>query len=239
MSYFEYFNTIDYDIFGTGVTKKLTNITNYATVTTKLVDDVTFYSFYNIPDGYRPDNVSYELYDTVDYYWTFFLVNPKLKNYYDDWPKPQAEFNEFVQRKYSGVAALTNDTIAGEFTIGETVIGQVSGATGILTEKYPTEKYLRITPTSGTFREEGESIRGISSESSITAESIPSAAFAPSYYIDIASGERTRKRTAGVQAFTFYELENQKNIENSKIRVIKPEFITQVVEEFSREMKKT
>lgn len=239
MSYFRYFNKVPYDVEGNGVTRNITNITNFVNISKAGLDDIAFYSFYTIPDGYRPDNVSYELYGTTEYYWTFFLINDTLVNYYDDWPKAQSQIKEYSELKYDGLAALTNDDLFGKFTIGETITGQLSGATGTIVEKHPTTKWIKIEKTSTTnFRLEGESLFGINSNDSISATSIDSAAYAPAYYVDSITGERTRKRSAGVRAITYFEVENEDNLTKSKIRVIKPEFISKVAAEFIDEIRK-
>ena len=75
MAYFSNFANIDYDFDGSGIQRSVKNLAQYSTIISKNIDDATFYSYYNIQDGARPDNVSEELYGTPEYYWTFFIVN--------------------------------------------------------------------------------------------------------------------------------------------------------------------
>jgi hypothetical protein len=58
MAYFTNFESIDYDFDGSGINRTITNLAQYSTIITKNIDDVSFYSYYNILDGERPDTVS-------------------------------------------------------------------------------------------------------------------------------------------------------------------------------------
>jgi len=62
MSYFINFPKVDYDIKGNGITQEVTNITSFVKISSKMLDSISFYSYYVIPDADRPDNVSYNLY---------------------------------------------------------------------------------------------------------------------------------------------------------------------------------
>lgn len=244
MSYFRYFQKVDYDARGEGFTQSLTNITHFSRIGTSLLDDITFYSYYNIQDGMRPDNVSYELYGTTDYYWTFFLVNQDLKNVYQDWPKSSADLTEFAESKYNTLAAISAvqgtgfDQIAGRFNIGETVQGGVTGALGTIVGKYPTLGYIEIEQTSGTFDPNGEGIFGTQSQDFLSTASIVKRAYAPRYHVDVNTGERTERRTSGTKPYTNFDYEYDTNLERSRIRVIKKRYIADVARAFESEMKK-
>lgn len=294
MSYFKHFQKVDYDIRGNGFTQELTNLTQMSRIGTKILDDISMYSYYTIQEGERPDNVSYKLYGTTDYYWTFFYVNQHLVNAFNDWPKDTSALTEFVESKYPGYAAISemakiegagfndiaevqsdltalnsylltldpvNDAteiatteakinelqtllfaasgsnIAGKFQLGETVRGGVSGAIGIITAKYPSNGYIVITPTSGTFNSNGETIYGLTSQDSITTEAIVKHAYAPKYWTDDSTGDIVARRSAGTSPYTYFNYEYDQNIEKSRIRVIKRDYIGEVARIFAREMK--
>ena len=243
MGYFKHFQKIDYDVRGSGYTQKLTNLTQFAKIGTKILDDISLYSYITIRDGERPDNLSHRLYGTSDYYWTFFLINQNLVNSYNDWPKDNADLIEFSESKYPNLAAISSvisnsfDPIAGKFKIGETVTGGVTGATGEIVAKYPTDGYILIKPISGTFNSSGEGIYGLTTNDFLNTQSIVKAAYAPKYWVDDATGERTNRRTAGTSSYTNYNYEYDQNIEKSRIRAIKPKHIGEVVRVFGREMK--
>lgn len=239
MSYFSNFDTVQYDIEGNGVYRKLTDITQYSTIITKNLDNVAFYSYYNIQDGERPDTVSQNLYDTPEYYWTLFIINPELQNYWHDWPKSSDALREHIEAENIGMAGIfdADDTIAGKFTVGETVTGALSGATATLIAKYPTNGYIQMKMLSGVFRETGESIQGITSGDTIACTAIVKAAYGPSYHIDDGTMERTKRRSAGTSPVTHFEAEYEENLLKSRIKVIKPSKIGQVVSDFKSVMR--
>lgn len=243
MSYFNSFQKVQYDLRGDGFYQTLTNLTHFTTIGTKYLDDMSFYSYYNINNGDRPDNVSYRLYGTTDYYWTFFIVNKKLNNVYQDWPKNQSDIKEFTEEKYSNLAAISApvstyfDPIADKFDIGETVQGGVTGSLGTVVAKYPTLGYVEIKPISGTFLSTGEGIYGLTNQDFLTTSAIVKRAYAPKYHVDVSTGDQVMRRVAGTIPVTNYEWESDQNLLRSRIQVIKPQFIVDVARAFSKEMK--
>lgn len=241
--YFKYFPKTPYDINRDGNIQNVVNITNFTNIQYKLLDNIAFYSHYDIQDGDRPDNVSYKLYRTSDYGWTFFLINPELENSFDHWPKGNQFFNTWVFEKYSNLAGITaatttaEDNIFGKFEIGETVRGLLSDATGKVVKKFPTLGFIEIEPETGTFRESGETVLGITSQDSLTCQSIVKKALAPHHHIDISTKKEVRRRTAGTSPVTFYEYERDLENKRSRIRVIKPELIAKVINDFQKEFK--
>lgn len=239
-TYFTHFPKVDYDIRGTGITESVTNITSYVNIDSKKLDDVSFYSYYIVPDSWRPDNVSYDLYGSDKYYWTFFVVNPHLKNYYYDWPQKQSRLLDHTKGIYEGLGAVGDQDVWGKFSINEVVEGSISGATGTVIGIYPTMEWVQILPTpdqSTQFQESGEGILGSDNQGFFTATSIKSAALAPHHFIDNSTEDITPKRTAGVTPVSNYEVEVENNLSKSKIRVIKPEKIREISKEWIQEIK--
>ena len=138
MAYFKNFETIAYDFDGIGINKDIKNIAQYSTIISKNLDNVAFYSYYNILDGERPDNVSQKLYGTPAYYWLFFIINDGLQNYWHDWPKGSEALRNYVEQEFIGLAAIFEADVDafGKFVIGGTVAGSLSGATGKLKQYF-------------------------------------------------------------------------------------------------------
>ena len=255
MAYFTNFESIDYDFDGSGINRTITNIAQYSTIITKNIDDVSFYSYYNILDGERPDTVSQKLYNTPEYYWTFFIINDNLQNYWHDWPKGSEELRSFAEAEYIGLAAIfdADEEAFGKFVVGGTVNGSLSNATGTVIAIYPTIGYIQIEQNKtsvANFRTEGESITLTAANSTKTEDiakvgntlactSIVKAAYAPNYHIDDGTGERTRRRTAGTSPVTNFEEENEVNLIKSRIKVIKPAHIGKVVAFWEKVMRES
>ena len=255
MAYFTNFESIDYDFDGSGINRTITNLAQYSTIITKNIDDVSFYSYYNILDGERPDTVSQKLYNTPEYYWTFFIINDNLQNYWHDWPKGSEELRSFAEAEYIGLAAIfdADEEAFGKFVVGGTVNGSLSNATGTVIAIYPTIGYIQIEQNKtsvANFRTEGESITLTAANSTktediakvgntLTCTSIVKAAYAPNYHIDDGTGERTRRRTAGTSPVTNFEEENEVNLVKSRIKVIKPAHIGKVVAFWEKVMRES
>lgn len=73
--------------------------------------DVSFATKQTILDFERPDTLSYRLYKTVDYYWTFFLMNDKLRE--SGWPLHTDREQEVIEERYPYWAFSTNDFFSG------------------------------------------------------------------------------------------------------------------------------
>jgi len=59
------------------------------------------YSYYEIENGDRPDIVSQKLYDTPNFYWTFFIINDHLKDGMEQWPLSNQALNKYIDEKYN------------------------------------------------------------------------------------------------------------------------------------------
>lgn len=72
------------------------------------LNNLNNYNFYEILNGERPDQVSQKLYETTEYYWTFFIINDRLKNGMKEWPLSSSEFEKYILDKYGnfGVCEL-------------------------------------------------------------------------------------------------------------------------------------
>jgi len=255
MAYFDNFLNIEYDFDGNGINRTIKNLSQYSTIITKNIDDVSFYSYYNILDGERPDTVSQKLYGTPAFYWTFFIVNNDLQNYWHDWPKNSESLRKFAEDEYIGLAAIfdADEEGFGKFVVGGTVNGSLSNATGKVIAIYPTLGYIQIEQDKNSvanFRTEGESITLTAANSTITEDlarvgntlactSIVKAAYAPNYHIDDGTKERTRRRTAGTSPVTNFDEENDVNIIKSRIKVIKPSRIGEIIAAFEKTMRES
>ena len=64
------------------------NLFDDISVISDMVDDIkditSFHEKYTIPQGERPDQTSYNFYQTTEYYWTFFLMNDHIR--LQGWP---------------------------------------------------------------------------------------------------------------------------------------------------------
>lgn len=93
-----------------GYSYRINDFTRYVNIDKNSLSSNSFYNFYNIIEGERPDVVSTKLYGFPDYYWTFFLINDHLKNGYGSWPMSYSELETHVDYEYEGVCIQTTET---------------------------------------------------------------------------------------------------------------------------------
>jgi|SaaInlLV_10m_DNA_3_1039740.scaffolds.fasta_scaffold00071_26 hypothetical protein len=136
------------------------------------LDDSNSYTYYQILDGSRPDQVSQELYDTPDYYWTFFMINNHLINGMHSWPKGYTELQTYIELKYPyhTLTGYVNSGGTGEdhlfytksFVKGETIQGSETGYTAKIIDIDLDMNSLTLGELSGNFNST-EEITGLTS----------------------------------------------------------------------------
>ena len=104
MSFFKQFPKVNYSINNDGIINSVTDIYRYVDVRDKLASSVTAYQYVNLLDGERPDNLSYRLYGTPDYYWTFFILNDEFKNGLGSWPKSNYEITAKLDNEFEDIS---------------------------------------------------------------------------------------------------------------------------------------
>lgn len=231
--FFQGFPTIQYDVFGTGKPIEVVDIFRAVRLKKNIRDDVLLYTYYNIQDGERPDHVSMKLYGSIDYYWTFFMVNENLVNIFTDWPLSRAELDNKIKVKYSGYVMSTDDDVANKFTQGETLQGLISGATASIIEKDTNLGLIKLDNIVGTFKD-GEIVRGKTSNDTMTSSTVIPFVDAVHHFED-ANGDITMKSVSAIPV-TNSEYERDQNEKMSKIRVIRREYIARVSEEFYKQI---
>ena len=237
--YFANIKNAAIDVDGSGNVDLLKNLTAKAKVSDDLINNAGYYQTVTIIDGERPDLLSKRLYGTELFHWTFLLVNPQIKNIWDDWPMSSSQLIEYCTNKYQYLAADTSTDLVNKFLIGETVTGSVSGATGILKEIHVNMGYVVIEKTLGTFTETGETITGLTSTSSAVANFIKSQAYAPHHHIDDSTKAWVKRRASGTSAYSYIDYESAVTEQNRAIKCIKPLHIRSVANQFIAEMSST
>ena len=234
--YFSNIVDVAIDIDGSGNLDAMKNLTAKAKVSDGLLNNTGYYRTIEIVDGERPDLLSQRLYGTGVYHWTFLLLNPQIKNIWDDWPMSSSQLIDYCTNKYQYLAADTDVSLNNKFILGETVRGSVSGALGIVKEIHVNMGYVTIEKTSGTFTITGETISGLDSQDSAACNFIKSEAYAPHHHTDDSTGAWVPRRTAGTTGYSYIDYETAISEQNRNIKVIKPSEIRAVARAFIKEM---
>lgn len=212
-----------------------------ATVDSSARDAIIDYTYHELEEGDRPDVLATKLYGNGDLHWTFFLVND-LSNYYDWW-KDQQSFQSYIDHKLRGhylVAENSTDIVNAnkKFHLGETVTATNSSA--VVIEVDPTHNRLGIDIQSGFNTALTTTGTFVYTPASPTFHS-----FTPSSIIERRDGIayyykgdiRSNNFINGYLSKSVWEDEYEKNEEKRRIKIIKPNLINKVVQQFEKVMK--
>lgn len=236
MSYFfQGFPTMEYDILANNKPVEVTDIFRAVRIKQNLRDNVLMYKSYHVQDGERPDHVSVNLYGTTDYYWTLFMVNEDVVNTFADWPCSRSELENKINTKYAGFVLMTDDNIGAKFTKGEIIQGSISGATGYITEKDPNLGIIKFDTINNKTFKDGELIRGLTSTHTAIIRAQIEYKDAPQHFED-SEGNWVSRNYPSAYPVTNAEHERIWNEYKTDIRVIRPEYIAYVVEEFYKQI---
>ena len=264
MSFFRQFPKVEYDFNRTGVLQNMVDLFRSVRPLPSFLDNYSAYKFYEIKNGERPDIVSQRLYGSSQYYWTFFVVNDFLHDGMRAWPMSQEDLFDYIAKEYEGYVIETNpsivrstdliitdfrDSLAGRFTLGETITGSTSGATGTLTKKIVDLSQLVVQNVTGAFigdqtgpQNITERVTGGTSEDSVATYQVYKYAEAPYYYYETNDADKKPVTNSvhingGVEGGTLSYVTNrahviEENDERAKIRIIDPAYVERFVDQF-------
>ena len=72
-----------------------------------IIENLAFFTKYQIKGDDRPDNVAYEVYGDSSLDWVILLSN-NIINIQTEWPLPQNDFDEYLVDKYNNYDTLYN-----------------------------------------------------------------------------------------------------------------------------------
>ena len=105
-NFFQEFPKVDYRFGDNEQLVRWQDLSVYIDAFDQMQEYGAFYMDYQIPNSERPDQVSMKLYDTTDYYWTFFLMNDHLRE--QGWPLSNTMVYAQAQRYYPNICIVTN-----------------------------------------------------------------------------------------------------------------------------------
>lgn len=162
MAYFTNYPRLKYPFADNSVATEFVDLGAYVDMLDRVKDDISFYKTYYIRNGDRPDQVSYTLYDTADYYWTFYNLNDDLKR--RGWPLTNSELDEKAKREYPHTTLTTRADLSNQFLVGSTVTGTTSGATGTILRRRPDFGQIIVDQTSTADFQAAETITTVEND---------------------------------------------------------------------------
>jgi len=258
--YFKNFESLAYRFGNEEDTALFNNLTQYVDLIDQIKDNVAFLNKYTILSGDRADSLSFKLYGTTDYYWTFYLMNDDLR--LSGWPVDTGDLLSTVVSKYPNrfitfnnrtTIGGANEDIAVTFPVGQSVTGASSTTVGTIVKRNLDLGQLFIKITSGTKFSVGEQLQFTDTNSNVISLVIASEGEqynAVHHYkntndkqVDIdpypepdSDGTRT-VNTSGLIPVTYRDRLETRNDELKSIIVIRPDSIDKVVSDFNKALK--
>ena len=237
--YFKNFPQVEYK-FGNEVTANIIqDLTVYVDIIDQLKDDTTSYGTYDILDGDRPDQVSFKLYGSTNYHWTFYYLNDKLRR--QGWPLSYRELTANIKKLYPNRTLVIKEHLLTKFQVGETITGSTSAATGLVVRRNLDLGQIVVKPTNDkTFQAEviTNIIDGVTNSSTVASTSLE---YLSAHHYEDTSGntvdiDPTQAIGAELVEKTYLDRYVLENDEVRRIKVFSPELITLVTQKFEDEL---
>ena len=242
MLYFNDFPKVQYK-FGNEIDPTIfQDISIYSDVVDQIKDSISILNLHTIQEGFRPDQVSMQLYGTSLYYWTFYLLNDNLRQ--QGWPLNRHELEVYTRKVFPNtVLTIRDTTLPIKFKVGQSVSGGTSGASGKIIKRNLDLGQIFIEGDVG-FSEGGELLTSINSSGvSETLSSVSSSKeyLAASHYIDGSSNIVDIDPASGPGALltekTNEDVYFATNESLRQIKIIRPSQITNISTSFKRSVR--
>ena len=189
----------------------LTNLTTRFTFEEEFKNNTSVYYKYDVEDGDTPEILAYKIYGSPEKHWVILLMNNIVDPLYD-WPLKQQNVIKFVDNKYSANA-----------NVGQTGYNWASTNTHsyykVVTQTVPSTGEIDITK-----------YQIDSNAYSILTTSSTTYTLSDQKQITVAISKKLK---------TYYEYEVDENEAKRTIKIIKPEIIPDLEQEFKRVLNDT
>jgi len=216
------------------------DISRFSDVIDQIKDNVSFYQKYSIRENDRPDQVSYKLYGTPEYHWTFYLLNDHLRA--RGWPLTLSQLEDIVKRDFPHYTFTTRNDLTGILLVDQIASGSTSGNRGIILKRNLDLGQVTVA-SNGPFLK-NETIRNVAFNAipgSVVAASVSPEYLSAHHYEDGDGNwvDVPWQSNPGAQLteITHYDRYVRKNNELKEIRVVKPELISEVTSAYFQAIK--
>jgi hypothetical protein len=207
--YFINFPKTVYNLNGANSLDLLTNITSSFSFDRSLTENSVLYYEYTVADGETPEIVAHKLYGSVENHWILLKLN-EIIDVKTDWPLEQRNLIKFIDEKYS-------------------VNGEPFNQSGYQWAFNNTHSYYKIE--SRTLVASGEqTVDKIQIDANTFANVVSNIVTYTLQDNNLLEVETSRTLK------TYYEYETELNEAKRNIKVLRPEFVPSVTDEFIRVM---
>lgn len=167
MEYFKSFNDVFYKFGQEESTVSIQDLSSYVDIIDDVKDDIAVYQKGYISEGMRPDQLSYQVYGTTIYHWTFYLLNDNLR--LQGWPLTRSELEATVKERFNHTVITTREYFHDKFKSGQTVVGSVSGASGVINHRNLDFGQIVLEKTNNLNFRSGEAV---TSQTNVNGEAV-------------------------------------------------------------------
>lgn len=207
-NFFQYFPRTYYNLNTSNEVDVVTNILSNFTFIGEIVNNSSVYYEYDIQDGETPEIISYKVYDEPGYHWMIMRIN-NIVDYKLDWPLDYKSLTESIEGNYIQYAGV--------------------GQTGLEWAMVNYHSY---------YKKETRQIVG-SDLIDVQIDRIDANTYATltenTVQYTIPGGNTLNIQTQKTRK-TYYEYELEENEKRRTIKILKPEFIHVVKDEFVKAM---
>ena len=212
-SYFNFFTSTLYSVDSNNNGLDIvTNITTRFAFEQSLKENVNAFYPYEIKDSDTPETIAYKIYGSSEKHWIVLNFNDIIDPQYD-WPLTYPNFIKYVNEKYAANGAA-NATVQ-------------SGLTWAQSQNNIHSYYQVNTRTSTAVTADSKTIK---EKVRITANVYANVIVGTTSYT-LKNGTVINE-TVSKEKLTYYDYEMEENEAKRKIKLLKPEFATDVFEEF-------
>lgn len=212
--FFDVFPKITYDIAGNQYSnyQLVTNIFFRLRILREVLSNISAYTYYIVRDGDTPEILAEKLYGNPEAHWIILMANEIVDPHYD-WPMNDRMFRKYIIAKYGSIAAAKT-----QIHHYEKVIQREESASGTV-----TETRFRINETKLTDNDLDvpyDYYTGLAETQSVST-----------YNMD--NGKRVTEIVFR-DDITCYDYELAQNDARRTIKLIKKEYVPQILSEFDR-----
>lgn len=205
--YFINFPKTVYNLDGSNSLDEITNLTSSFSFSESLTENSILYYEYTVSDGETPEVVAHKIYGSVESHWIILKLNG-IVDVKTDWPLGQRELNKVIDKKYANNGISTSQT-------------GYQWAFNNNHSYYKTE--TRTVVASGD---------KVTETIQIDANTYANVAVTSVTYT--LPDNNVLKVDTARNIKTYYEYEVGLNEEKRNIKILRPEFVPTVTDEFNR-----
>lgn len=214
--YFEKFPKMLYDIQGKRRTnyETVTNIFFRMQIIRSLMGNINAYYDYLIKDDDTPEILADKVYGDIEAHWIILMSNDMVDPQYD-WPLKYLDFNKYIINKYGSIASAKTT-----YHHYEKVVSREESASGTIVE---TRFFINQANSTSNLSSSFVNVPYDTYNSLTETQDVDT--------INMGSGKTVIEITKR-DAITNYDYEEQMNDKKRAIKLIKPEYYSQIIREF-------